>query len=86
MFMSSLLARWLAIRVVLRLPLWAGGMYQPRFLSSMVRPSSPSALHSYPRGLTFIGVVVTLAASALFLLFGVVYLYEAFFALEPVMP
>ncbi|RPD56317.1 UPF0016-domain-containing protein [Lentinus tigrinus ALCF2SS1-7] len=29
---------------------------------------------------------VTLAASALFLLFGVVYLYEAFFALEPVMP
>ena len=86
MFMSSLLARWLAIRVVLRLLLWAGGMYQPRFLSSMVRPSSPSALHSYPRGLTFIGVVVTLAASALFLLFGVVYLYEAFFALEPVMP
>ena len=52
----------------------------------MVRPSSPSALHWYPRGLTFIGVVVTLAASALFLLFGVVYLYEAFFALEPVMP
>ncbi|KAI0716129.1 hypothetical protein C8T65DRAFT_572284 [Cerioporus squamosus] len=29
---------------------------------------------------------VTLAASALFLLFGIVYLYEAFYALEPVMP